>query len=495
MAQIEYIKHLYENEDKSLKWIAKNMGLNYRTVRKYALMEDMSLKDKPKRKKYFPVLGPYLEYINTWLEEDLKVPRKQRHTATRIYDRLVEEYGYGGARKTVSNYVSKKRKELNLKTKGFLPLEHLPGEAQLDFGEMLYIDINNTEKKGHYLTLTFPNSNAGFTQIFEGQNQECVMEGLKRFFKYIGGVPKVIVMDNMRTVVSKILKGGEREITEGFNRFALHYRFQMRFCNPASGNEKGSVENKIGYHRRNWFVPIPKIEDLEEYNQTLWEKAIKDMNRSHYKKQISISSLWEEDKKTLLYLPENEYSVFRLEEARINEYGCIKFEDNSYTVSPEMAGEIVSLKIYYDRIEILQDNCHLMTYKRNYGRKEEIFDWKQYLSLLTKKPGALEHTKFYHQIPKLWRDHLVKVKGKERKSALMLLRDLVNTNDLENGTTALELAISYGKTDIESIRQCYYGLTHDTNNPKPCPLNSTVPLLEYNPELTSYDKLARRGVS
>ena len=493
MAQIEYIKHLYEVEEKSLNEIAKIMNLNYRTVRKYAVMENLSPNIKKRTNKY-PVLGPFLKIIDTWLNDDLKRPRKQRHTAKRVFDRLVEEYEFKGSLRTVSDYVSKKKHELYQSSKGYLPIEHVKGEAQLDFGEMHYLDSNDKQTKGHYLTLSFPHSNAAFTQIFESQNLECVMEGLKRFFRFLNGVPKVIVMDNLKPVVTKILKEGNREITEGFKRFALHYRFEMKFCNPSSGNEKGNVENKIGYHRRNFFVPMPKIDDLESYNNTLWDKALKDMNRQHYQKQVTIASLWDEDKENLLYLPEHPYEVFKFKQAKVNKYGCILVDNNSYSISPDYAQQLVDLKIYYNKIEVFKDHQLLLTYDRCYGKKQEVFQWKQYLSLLSKKPSGFEYTKFYDQIPKIWREHILSVKSSERKSALMLLKEVVENDDLENATQALELARLYGKVDTNSIRQCYYGLTHDTFKPEACQINSDIPSINYNPNLFVYDSLTRREV-
>ena len=118
MAQIEYIKHLYEVEEKSLNEIAKIMNLNYRTVRKYAVMENLSPNIKKRNNKY-PFLGPFLKIIDTWLNDDLKRPRKQRHTAKRVFDRLVEEYEFKGSLRTVSDYVSKKKHELYQSSKGY----------------------------------------------------------------------------------------------------------------------------------------------------------------------------------------------------------------------------------------------------------------------------------------------------------------------------------------------------------------------------------------
>lgn len=496
MAQIEYIKHLYENEGKSLTLISKELHLNYRTVRKYATEYNWSPNEKLIKKRSHRVLGPYLELIDEWLTDDLKRPRKQRHTAIRIYNRLIEEHKFSGGKRTVSTYVNQKKKGLLQDKKGQLPLAHIPGESQLDFGEVVYIDAaTETEEKGFYLTLSFPYSNAAYTQIFKGQNQECVIEGLQRMFLHIGGVPTAIVMDNMSSVVSKVLPHGEREIAEGFKRFALHYRFNMRFCNPAAGNEKGHVEGKIGYHRRNWFVPLPRIENLEMYNKTLWEKAETDMNRPHYLKGVNIEKLFKEDQEKLLYLPENNYDGFKYIECRIDKYGCIKIDTNKYSISPDMVKETVSVKVYFDKIKVYSDRRFLVEYERMYKKNQEIFDWKQYLKLLSNKPRALEHTKFYEQLPEKWRHYLLEIDRKERKSALLLLRDIVADDNIECGETAIELSQLYGKVDVESIRQCYYGLTLDNKIKEPCIISADVPLLNYKPKLNDYDVLIESGVN
>ena len=139
------------------------------------------------------------------------------------------------------------------------------------------------EHKGYALTVSFPYSNKGYTQAFPSQKQECLLEGLKRIFEHIGGVPCRIRLDNMTTAVAQVLKGAERVLTDGFMRFMLHYRFHAEFCNPASGNEKGNVENKVGYSRRNAFVPVPTITSFEAFNEQLLAWCEKDAEREHYK--------------------------------------------------------------------------------------------------------------------------------------------------------------------------------------------------------------------
>ena len=226
MAKAQYIKHLYENEGKSKNEIRRITGLNYRTVCRYVEKTDWNAKKEPNMKaEHYPILGEYLPLINEWLEGDMRVPRKQRHTAKRIYDRLCREAGYQGSYSSVKRYVKKKRMVLHQAGSGYVPLAHPEAYGQADFGEFLYYDAAGNEKKGYAFTISFPYSNKGYTQAFPSQNQECLLEGMKRIFEHIGGVPVRIRFDNMSTAVAQVLEGSERKLTDGFTRFMLHYRF------------------------------------------------------------------------------------------------------------------------------------------------------------------------------------------------------------------------------------------------------------------------------
>ena len=168
---------------------------------------------------------------------------------------------------------------MKLAAEGYLPLAQPAGEGQVDFGENLYYDAQGRERKGYELVVSFPRSNKGYTQFFPSQSQECLLEGLERVFEHIGGVPPRLKFDNLSTAVVQVLENGERVLTEGFTRFMLHYRFRAEFCNPAAGNEKGNVENKVGYSRRNAFVPVPTVTSFEEFNEWLWEWCEQDAQR------------------------------------------------------------------------------------------------------------------------------------------------------------------------------------------------------------------------
>lgn len=495
MAEQQYIKFLYEKEGLSLRKICKLTGYSFETVQKYAYKDDWNEDRQPNTEPgRHPVLGPYIPVIDEWLEADLKAPRKQRHTIKRIYDRLCKEHGYTGSYGAVKDYVNRKRPLLkkSYAEAGTLPLAHATGSGQVDFGEFRYLDESGQEHIAYALTISFPYSNMGFTQAFPSQNQECLLEGMKRIFEHIGGVPPVLRFDNMSTAVARMKPGHDRDLTEGFSRFMLHYRFQAEFCNPASGNEKGNVENKVGYSRRNAFVPVPTITSFEEYNQGLWKWCGEDADREHYKRKVPIAELWKEDQHCLLNLPENPFQVFRYLTCSVRKDGFVTFETNRYGLSPELGEKKVQMKVFYDRLEFYYADTQVGGYRRSYGKREELMDWTRYLTTLSRKPGALEHTRFYDLIPDRMRNYLSESTGQERKSALQLLDEIVSEGNLSLCEDVMDLADENGRTDADSMRQYYYLVAKKEYRPSPMQFDSD-PGLHYNPDLTAYDGLMGGG--
>lgn len=491
MAQKQYIKHLYEVEEKSLLEIAKTTGFNYRTVQKYAYQEDWSDNNLPNiEPQNYPILGNFIPIIDKWLEADCKIPRKQRHTAKRVYDRLREEEGFGGSYSSVKKYVRKKKYIMKVDSEGYLPLAQPSGHGQVDFGEFLYRDDTEKERTGYALTISFPQSNKGYTQAFPSQNQECLLAGMQRIFERIGGVPLKLRFDNMSTAVAQVLKGNDRILTDGFTRFMLHYRFQADFCNPGSGNEKGNVENKVGYSRRNAFVPVPTISSFEDFNEYLWDWCEKDADRNHYKHGVSIKELWGNDRDNLLRLPEYSFPIFRYEVVTVNKYGFAIVDTNKYGLSPTLSKETVQAKIFFDHIEFFHDRQLVGSFIRSYAKHEEIYDWTQYVPSLCRKPGATLDTRFFQLMPKLWQQHLKQSQGKERKNALQLLNEIICDGNASLCDDALVLASENGRTDVDSIRQCYYMIARKEHRPEPLKLLSATPRIDYNPNLSDYDSLA-----
>jgi transposase len=494
MPQVEYIRDLYENEGLSLREISRRTHKDFRTVQKYAYRENWSPPVEPKiGPEGYPVLGEYIPIINEWLEQDEREPRKQRHTITRIFGRLKDEHGYKGSYATVKRYVNRKRERMKKFKESFLPLDHPPGHAQADFGKFEYADAVGVRRKGYALIVSFPYSNSGWMQVFQSENQECLLTGLKRVFRHIGGVPIRVRCDNMTTAVVQILKGAERIVTEGFYQFMLHHRFQADFCNPDKGNEKGNVENKVGYTRRNMLVPVPTIADFEAFNEELLRRCDDDHERGHYERGELIQELWSDERQHLLTLPTHEYEVFRYDSLKVNKYGFVKVDTAKYGLSPEMQGKVVQAKIYFDRIEVFHDHCLLKTFRRSYERNSEESDWRDYLPALVKKPGATEHTRFFGQMPKLWQGYLRSVSGRERKSALMLLSEIVRDGNESLCDEVLGMANGYGRPDADSIRQCYTLISKPGGHPQPLALDADTPLLNYIPDLAVYDALTGGG--
>ena len=444
MAQVQYIKDLYENEEKSLREISRITGHSFETVQKYAQKENWNEDNLPDTEPTsYPVLGEFIPIVDGWLEADRKVPRKQRHTVWRLFCRLRDEYGFRGSYSSVKRYARKKKYVMKVQSAGFLPLERTPGCGQVDFGEFLYYDARGQEQKGYALTISFPHSNMGYTQAFPSQNQECLLEGMKRIFEHMGGVPPRLRFDNMTTAVAQVLRGTERSLTDGFSRFMLHYRFRAEFCNPASGNEKSKV---------------------------------------------LILELWQADADALLNLPEYPFTVFRYSTLTVSKTGFVVIDTNRYGLSPVLAGEVVQAKIFFDHIEFFHDHHAVGTFRRSYKQNDEIYDWTQYVSTLCKKPWAMENTRFFHQMPQQWQTYLASTQGKERKNALQLLSEIVNDGNADLCDDALELAAQNGRTDTDSLRQCYYMVAKKEYRPDPLQLTSG-PILNYNPNLSIYDGL------
>lgn len=256
-------------------------------------------------------MDPVKPILDRWIKEDLKKKKKYRRTAKRMYEILKEEYGFTGSDRSVRLYVSKRKQELLEQNEAAaLPLESKPATAQVDFGEAPFL-YQGKHIDLPYLVVSFPYNNAAYVQVMPAQNQECFLEGLKRIFHYLGGVPRVIRFDNLTPAVKTILPNGERELTETFQRFVLHYGFECEFCNPASGNEKGNVESKVKYIRNNFFLPEQTIYQLESFNESLWEKCEKDWNRPHYVKERLITELFEEEQALFFQLPAKEFECVR----------------------------------------------------------------------------------------------------------------------------------------------------------------------------------------
>ncbi|MFA1643845.1 IS21 family transposase, partial [Chryseomicrobium imtechense] len=370
VTDIQYIRQEVNQKGRKYAEVARSMNHDERTVKKYADMEDWS-EERPKTTRKPRVMGEARPIIDKWLEEDATKKKKFRRTAKRMFDVLVKEHGYNGSYRSIRDYVRKKKQQMGQSTEAALPLESIPGIAQVDFGEAPFVYRGRSVDLS-YLALSFPFSNTFYFQVFQSQNRECFLEGLKRIFHHLGGVPKTIRFDNLSPAVKKVLPYGERVLTDEFERFVLHYGFSTEFCNPGSGNEKGHVEAMVKYIRNNFLLPEIHVADLERLNETFWIAAEEDRNRKHYQKDELLSELFEEDKKALLQLPEKSFECVRYEECRPDKYGLVKIDGRQYSTSPRFAKSSVLAKISYGTIEIMTaEHESIITHARLYGEDKK----------------------------------------------------------------------------------------------------------------------------
>lgn len=502
MTQVHDIRKEYFEKGKSISQIARELGYDRKTIRAYIQKDDWNQEvPNPKKENDFPKLEPFKATINEWLEEDKRARRKQRHTAKRVYDRLREEFPdtFNCSYRTVAGYVAMKKKEIFGKERGgYLPLEHIPGEAQVDFGASDFF-LNGKLFSGYHLNLSFPHSNQGFVQLFKGENQQCLFEGLIAIFEYIGGVPTRIWFDNASTIVTKVIKGGGRNLTDDFLRFMEHYQFEAVFCNPDAGHEKGNVECKVGYHRHNLLVPRPQITDLSAFNRELLAKCTLDGHREHYRKNATIQELFEEDRKALRPLPAIPFDAAKYVTVKTNGYGKFYLNNglHEYSVSPKYANARVLVRLTAHEVVVLDDSHReIVRHERLYGDfKQQSMQWLPYLTQLAKRPGALKYTGIYRMLPESLRQYLEGCDKRDTGKILSAIAELTEKSNFEQAVKTVETALLYQAYDVDSLVNLHRRLHRQVLELPPMTLGPQVPRLDpVKPDLAAYDAcLATRG--
>ena len=239
---------------------------------------------KPRRSK----LEPFLPIIHEILLSDRKVHRKQRHTAKRIFERLRDEHEYDGGKTIVQDAVSAWKQQ---KREVFLPLTHRPGEAQVDFG-FADVYLNGELTQVALFVMTLPYSDAIYVQAFPRECTESFLEGHTRAFDFLDGVPTRISYDNSKIAVAKIVGSRERKVTTEFLRLKSHFLFEDHFCLVRRPNEKGHVEHLLDFARKNYLVPVPRVDSLETLNRQLEQRCRKDLERHLRGKSAPKKSCW-----------------------------------------------------------------------------------------------------------------------------------------------------------------------------------------------------------
>ena len=297
----------------SIREASRVFGLHRDTVRKmlaYSAPPGYRRKGPPRR----PKLEPFTGVIDRILEDDHRVPKKQRHTAKRIFERLRDEYGFDGGYTVVKDYVREHRRRTR---EMFVPLSHPPGHAQCDFGEALVV-IAGVERKAHCFVLDLPHSDGCFVKAYPAETTEAFLDGHVSAFAFLGGVPQSILYDNTRLAVAKILGDGRRQRTRAFTGLQSPYLFDDRFGRPGKGNDKGKVEGLVGYARRNFLVPIPSFESFEALNAYLERRCLERMDAQLRGHTETIGQRMERDLEALLARPSAPYDACDKQAGRVS---------------------------------------------------------------------------------------------------------------------------------------------------------------------------------
>ncbi len=439
-------------EDKHISEISRIMEVDWRTAKKYADAEELPVPKQRKRKR--PKMDPFMEHVKAMIQEDMSQPAKQRRTAKVMYKKL-SELGYTGSKRTVRHWVQKLKPGLYADRKErFVRLEHAPGEAQVDFGVAWMYEAypDARMKKFYLLVISFPYSNVTIARALPAENGVCLLSALQSMFEEIGGVPPAMVFDNFSPAV-KAIDGYDRQLTDLFKQFKWHYRFEARFCNPASPHEKGNVERKISYIRRSALSPPPVVEGLDQINDILRDQAQKDLERIHYRKKVQVSELWEQDRKALLPLPSSRHDVFRTQAARVNRVSEIRVNGESYRIPRAYPGQRVLVQIRWDRLEVLnEDGEEIGRCPRQYAFDVKEVDWKAELEIFIDKPRAVEQAVCLKAFPSVLREFVLCEEIRKRPRRVRTLIALFDLGyELEEMEEIVALGRQYGRTDEASL--------------------------------------------
>ena len=371
----------------SRRQILRETGLHWQTLKKILDHSGppgyRQAAARPKKK-----LGPYVGRIEQILKEDRTMPKKQRHTAKRIFERLRQE-GYEGGYTVVKEAVREMERHSR---EVFVPLVHPPGEAQVDFGEAL-ARVDGVLRKVAFFVMALPYSDAMFVMAFERECTETFWEGHVRAFAFFGGVPRKIAYDNTRVAVAQIVGGKGRKLTAGFSQLQSHYLFDHRFCRVRRPNEKGVVEGTVKFARLNYFVPVPQVRDLAALNAHLRERCEADQERRLRGQAGSKRQLLEEDRAALLALPVKPFEACRQQSTAASSISLVRFDDNDYSVPVEYAHHTVVVKGSCDEVVVCHFNQTVARHRRIWQREQVSFDPLHYLAVLERKPGALDHAR------------------------------------------------------------------------------------------------------
>jgi len=376
---------------KSIKEIARELKVSRNTVRK-VLRSGATSFEYMRVVQPRPKLGAWHGDLDRMLSDNEARPARERLTLIRVFEEL-RGLGYEGSYDAVRRYAKKWRIERGAATaEAYVPLSFAPGEAyQFDWSHEVVL-INGTTVTVKVAHLRLCHSRMLFVRAYPRETQEMVFDAHNRAFAFFKGTCTRGIYDNMKTAVDSVFIGKDRQYNRRFLRMCGHHLVDPVACTPASGWEKGQVENQVGLVRERFFTPRLRVTSYEELNAWLLDRCVA-YAKVHKHPELPDCTIWQafEAERPRLVPISGPFDGFNAIQASVSKTCLVRFDNNKYSVASRAVGRPVEIQAYAERVVIRQDGAIVGDHRRRFGRGETIYDPWHYVPVLARKPGALRN--------------------------------------------------------------------------------------------------------
>jgi transposase len=385
---------LLHRDGLSIRQIAKRLGHGRDTVKK-ALVQATPLPYTRTASASCPKLGVFIGRIEQILAEDQSAPRKRRHTAMRIYQRLRDEHGYLGRYDQVRRFVKARRRK---ERETHLLLDHPPGgRVECDFGH-IHVDFPDGRRPVPVLLAVWSYSHYPFAIALPDETSGSILHGMVCAMEFFGCVPAELWWDNPKTVAPAILRGRDRQLNINYASLASHYRFAPMFCMPARGQEKSDVERSVFALQRRFATPVPSVSDVDALNRHLLTCCLKERDRTVSGRSQTIGQMFEAERRCAIELPERPFDACIRRIRQADKYQTVLFEDVRYSVPRHVAFEPVTVKAYVDQIVLVHKGQVVAKHRRGRSAGAQVLEPTHFLAAIERKPAYLDHTKLFKEL-------------------------------------------------------------------------------------------------